>query len=1275
MVSALAPTAEGVLAGETEMARRIRAHDWALTPLGPIATWPPALRSSVSICLDCAFPIFVWWGPTLATLYNDEYIPVLGPAKHPHTLGQPAAQVWAEIWHVIGPMIEQVIEQGQATRSRDLQLHLNREGYLEETYFSFSYSPIHDQNGKVAGVFCPCIETTEKVIGARRLLTLRDLAAQCKGSESESAAYAAAARALAANDRDVPFGLIYRVAEDGVTAALEAVAGIDQGCPAAPPHVVLDGADDLWELGKVASSGKTAVLVDLTARFAALPAGAWSAPPHTALVLPVQLPGQDRPRAVLVAGASPMRSLDDSYRTFFGLVATQIASGLADALALEAERRRVAALAEIDRSKTLFFSNVSHEFRTPLTLMLGPLEDLIGGAYGPLPPDATKTLALAHSNSLRLLKLVNSLLDFARIEAGRVEASFEPVDLATETAELASVFRSAVERAGLELVVGCEPLAEPVYVDRDMWEKIVLNLLSNAFKFTFEGKIEVRLCAVADRAELTVRDTGVGIAEADLPKLFERFHRVRNVHSRTHEGSGIGLALVRELVKLHGGAIRVESRERAGTTFTVDLPLGKDHLPAERVGARRRFPVTRTGARPFVEEALRSLGTPAEPAEPVPLPDLTGEGAAETCRRVLLADDNADMRDYVRRLLERHYDVVAVSDGAEALEALRRQVPDLVLTDIMMPRLDGLGLLSAIRADERTRSVPVILLSARAGEEARIEGVDAGADDYLIKPFSARELLARVGSHIALASQRANLERALRYRSAQLETLFERAPIGIYLIGSDFRIRAVNPAARPRFASIPGGVEGRDFEEVVHLIRERSYAEQIVRIFRHTLATGEPYCAREHAVARRDGGGLEHYEWRLDRITLPDGELGLVCYFRDISDHVAARKAVEESREALEDADRRKDEFLATLAHELRTPLAPIHNALQILRLAGPDGAVARSVHDMLDRQVGHMIRLVDDLMEVSRITRGKIDLKRQHVDLAAVVGSAIEATRPLIDAAGHSLTVDLGNEPLELDGDPVRLAQVFSNLLNNAAKYTPNGGRIALRAERRGANVAVSVRDDGVGIRADVLERIFEPFVQAEGGYSRSQGGLGIGLTLARKIAVLHGGTIEARSAGPGQGSELVVRLPLLPSAAPASIGEPRSPATRIAGQRILVVDDNVDSAESLSELLRCLGAQVSTVHDGRSALEALRIEKPCAAVLDIGMPGMDGYELARRARAEPDGAELVLIALTGWGNEEDRRRSREAGIDHHLVKPVDVNVLERLLAAASESRVGPRH
>ncbi len=1119
---------EHVFPGESEMARRMRELDWSKTTLGPVERWPQSLRTSVSNCLNCAFPIVIWWGPELAILYNDEYCPILGPTKHPAALGERCCEVWAEIWDVIAPMFSQVMERAEATRSRDLLLHIARAGYPEEAYFSFSYSPIYDESGKVGGIFCPCIETTGKVIGERRLRTLRDLAAGCQGAEREAAVYDCAAQVLAANPYDVPFAMIYRVDKDRSAAYLDAAAGMEPGVAAAPRTVPLTESEaGIWSLGTVGRTGEAALVTGLADQLDALPTGAWKVPAHSAMVLPVLLPGQEQPRAILVAAVSPMRALDEDYRTFFGLVATQIASGLADAQALEEERRRAEALAEIDRAKTAFFSNVSHEFRTPLTLMLGPLEDALANAYGVLPPAAAATLSVAHRNSLRLLRLVNTLLDFSRIEAGRVEASYEPTDLAALTAELASVFRSAIEKAGLRLVVDCPPLPEPAYVDRDMWEKVVLNLLSNAFKFTFEGEITVALRRRGERIELAVGDTGVGIAEADLPRMFQRFHRVKNARSRTHEGTGIGLALVQELAKLHGGDVSVQSREGRGSTFTVSIPAGKSHLPADRIGAARQLASTSLGATPFIEEALRWLPVEEpengaerelmkEMADAPPAPD-RGRGAVPA--RVLVADDNADMREYLCRLLERSYEMVAVADGQAALERIQADPPDLIVADVMMPRLDGFGLVAAVRADERTRTLPVIMLSARAGEESRIEGLAAGADDYLIKPFSARELLARVGSQLELA-----------------------------------RLR--------------------------------------------------------------------------------------------------------------KETDRRKDEFLATLAHELRTPLAPIRNSVHILRMAGGDRGVAERVYEMMERQVNHMVRLVDDLMEVSRITRGKIDLRKELVELAGVVHSAVETSKPLIEAARHQLAVTLPDEPLILDADPVRLAQVLANLLNNAAKYTPEGGRIWLTARRTGSNVEVSVRDSGTGIPAEVLPKVFDLFMQVERTYSRAQGGLGIGLTLVRSLVSLHGGSVEARSAGPGRGSEFLVRLPLAPGRFAAHDRRDARPSA-VAPRRILVVDDNRDAADSLGMLLKLLGADVCTANDGPAALEAFRTYRPSVMLLDIGLPEMDGYEVARRTRQQPEGGDVTLIALTGWGQEEDRRRSREAGIDHHLVKPVDLGVLEKLLAA----------
>jgi two-component system CheB/CheR fusion protein len=394
-------------------------------------------------------------------------------------------------------------------------------------------------------------------------------------------------------------------------------------------------------------------------------------------------------------------------------------------------------------------------------------------------------------------------------------------------------------------------------------------------------------------------------------------------------------------------------------------------------------------------------------------------------------------------------------------------------------------------------------------------------------------------------------------------------------------------------------------------------------------------------------------------------EDGEVTAWAGIALDISRQKHVEEELRA---ADRRKDEFLATLAHELRNPLAPIRNSLSVLRLAGPPGPGVERVYEIMERQVDQMVRLVDDLLEVSRISRGKIALRRERVELAAVLRAALETSRPLLEASRHRLTIEMPDEALVLDADPLRLAQVFANLLNNAAKYTDEGGQIALRIRRAGGTAVVSVRDDGVGIPVDRLAEVFDLFQQVDGSLGRAQGGLGIGLTLVRRLVELHGGRVEAHSEGPGTGSEFVVTLPLAgEEEPPAAIGvEPASARTGTvqAPHRVLVVDDNVDAGESLELLLRVLGVEARLVHDGEAALAALGAFQPAMVLLDLGMPGMDGFEVARRIRAQRTGARPLLIALTGWGQPEDRRRTREAGFDDHLVKPVDLSVLQSLLA-----------
>ena len=1120
------------LEGGGEAGALMRSMDWSKTALGPVESWPQSLRTTVSTCLNSRFPILVWWGPEFVKIYNDAYRPMLGN-KHPRAMGQRGRECWPEIWHIIGPMLEGVLGEGQPTWSENQFLPLERHGFAEECYFTFSYSPIRDESGGIGGVFCAVTETTRQVLGERRLGILRDMAARTAKAKLAEEACELAAEVLAEHPADLRFALIYLLDRDGKHARLAGAAGLAT-CPAASPRSVEvedNGDGGVWPLAAVLRSGEAAEVDHV-------------------LILPIVLPGDVRPSGVLVAGLSPRLALDEGYRSFLRLLTGHVATAVASASAFEAEKRRAEALAEIDRAKTDFFSNVSHEFRTPLTLMLGPTEDALSSPEQALRGAALETV---HRNQLRLLKLVNTLLDFSRIEAGRVQATYEPCDLPALTRDLASAFRSAIERGGLRFEVDCPPSAQPVYVDREMWEKIGLNLISNAFKFTFEGTISVVLRSLDDRVQLTVKDTGIGIPEHELPRLWERFHRIKGGRARTHEGSGIGLALVSDLVKLHGGTIDVTSQPGKGSTFTVSIPTGTAHLPAERIGSARTLPSTAVRGESYVTEALRWLPDPTPP--PVSQPDaalppspLVGGNA-----RVLVADDNADMRDYLFRLLRQHWTVEAVTDGEQALQAARARRPDLILTDVMMPMLDGAGLVRALRGDPLTAAIPVVMVSARAGEEARVEGRDAGADDYLEKPFSARELVARVGSQIALTR-------------ARQENARERADL---------------------------------------LAREQ-----------------------------------------------------------------AARREADRLRDAAESANQTKDAFLAMLGHELRNPLSPILTALQLMRIRGRAGNEVQ----IIERQVLRLARLVDDLLDVSRITRGKIELRTRRLELVSAVVMGVETARPLVEERRQQLDVQVPAEGLLVEGDADRLAQVISNLLTNAAKYSEPGTTIHVTAARAGKTVRLHVRDHGMGIAPEMLKQIFDIFVQQPQALDRSKGGLGLGLAIARSLIDLHGGTIKAHSEGLGHGSEFIVELPLVPGGeglervAARKLPEPAMAgrALRERPRRILVVDDNCDAAVSLAEVLVELGHQVEVAHDGRFALEVAHNFKPDVCLLDIGLPVMDGYELARRLRQSSRLPEDVrMIAVTGYGQDADRQRSQEAGFNAHVVKPVDLEVLTKVVSS----------
>jgi PAS domain S-box-containing protein len=801
------PAAGGttVFSADGEVGRDLAAVDWAATPLGATAQWPQSLKTAVSILLPSRFPMWMAWGPQLTFFCNAAYRRDTLGGKYPWALGRPASEVWAEIWADIGPRINTVLTTGEATWDEGLLLFLERSGFSEETYHTFSYSPLRDDHGQVVGMLCVVSEDTERVIGERRMATLRDLGSDPRVVRTEREMLAFTSRQLERNPRDLPFTLTY-LYEDGGDARLAATTGISAEHAAAPEILPVGDSRGVWP-AETLGRGEAAVVGLEAPGFDALPGGAWPLPPVQALAVPLLQQGGG-PYGFLVAGLNRYRPLDGGYRGFIELTAGHIAAAITSARGYQAQQRRVEDLAELDRAKTAFFSNISHEFRTPLTLIMGPLEELRGG-LAPSDPRVREELDVIHRNGLRLGKLVNSLLDFSRIEAGRMQARFEPVDLGVVTAELAGVFRSAVEKAGLGFDVDCPSPPEPVYVDRTLWEKVVLNLVSNALKFTFEGSISVTLSAEGGAAVVRVADTGIGVPAGEMPRLFERFHRIENARSRSNEGSGIGLALVRELVGLHGGTITAESTEGEGTSFTVRLPFGVGHLPDGALAPAAGPAVAFTASEPYVQEALRWLptdrGDPA--AHGIELPDtgVTLTDPAAVPVKVLVVDDNADMREYLTRLLSAGgYQVEAVADGREALETVRTRVPDLIVSDVMMPRMDGLSLLAALRAEPRTAPVPVLLLSARADQEASIQGLQAGADDYLVKPFAAADLLARVRANVELSRLRTH---HARWRTALVDSLQE----AFFVCDEDGTVTEINSA----FTDILGyGPEGMPYPPV-----------------------------------------------------------------------------------------------------------------------------------------------------------------------------------------------------------------------------------------------------------------------------------------------------------------------------------------------------------------------------------------------------------------------------------------------------------------------------
>ena len=1104
-----------------EMASLVDSLDWSKTPLGPAEHWPQSLRTAVSILLTSRYSMWMGWGSDLTFLYNDSYRPTLG-LKHPWALGAPAREVWAEIWSDIGPRIQTVLASGRATWDEGLLLLLERAGFPEETYHTFSYSPLMDDAGEVSGMLCVVTEETERIIGERRMALLRELASDLAASNTEGDVIAAVVHRVGAYRRDLPFTITYLFDNDGGRARLACATGIEAGHEAAPP-VIDYSASGVWPSDYVFYGGAPVLITNLPNRFAEpLPSGAWDKPPVEAAVVPIRQQGQDRPAGFIIAAINPYCRYDEAYAGFIALLSGQVASALANARAYEQERRRAEALAEIDRAKTAFFSNVSHEFRTPLTLMLGPVEDLLAEKDDTPFENARESLSLIHRNGLRLQRLVNALLDFSRIEAGRTQANYVPTDLAVFTSELASSFRSAMERAALQFSVDCPALPEPVYVDREMWEKVVLNLLSNAFKYTLAGSITVRLAASGRSAELTVSDTGEGIPEEELPRLFERFHRVEGARGRTHEGTGIGLALVQELVKLHGGSVTVASTLGTGSTFTVSVPFGTTHLPLERVGAERSLTSTAFHADAYIEQAIRWLpgaGNPNQLVDSDAGMELSHRSLVRG--RVLLADDNADMREYVRRLLETRYEVTAVSNGEEVVAEAIAKPPDLVLTDVMMPILDGFQVLKILRADERTRTLPIILLSARAGEESRVEGLDAGADDYLVKPFTARELLARVEAHISLARMRREAERQRQFSELRLGLALQAAKMAAWEWDAANDQFSGTVDLNRIFDVVPRHLA--DAFAAVHPEDRTAYQLKVERV----VSEGGSWSAE----FRLCPVGERALTWVEEHAMAISDDSGRVLRIVGVDTDITTRKVIEQEmrrrNEELERANSELEEFAYIASHDLQEPLRTVNIYTQLLlqRMNLTEDERAIEFAEFISGGVERMQFLIRDVLAYARVVHreqepaGPTDLNRSFAE-------ALKTLDALVRETGAEITV--GDLPV-VRGQEAQLAQVFQNLLSNALKYRKQTERPRVRvsAGRKGAEWMISVADNGIGFDPEYSERIFGLFRRL---HKDDYPGTGIGLAICNRIVERYGGRIWAESPGEGLGAAIFFTLRSVP-------------------------------------------------------------------------------------------------------------------------------------------------
>jgi PAS domain S-box-containing protein len=1099
-----------------EMGEMIRAYDWQNTSLGPPQQWPQSLKTCIRIMLTSSQPIWIGWGQELIKFYNDPYKAIVG-GKHPWALGKPASVVWKDIWHDIQPMLDKVMHHNQGTFVESQLLIMERNGYPEETYYTFSYTPIPGDKGETAGMFCANSDDTYKIITERQLKTLTELGKTLANAATRDEVVQESISILSQNPYDFPFAVFRTLAGEKAMLAGSTPLGEAES-------IVLKEIDLQQEnrfsviLNKAITEKKFQMVENVRERFGHLPKGAWPVCPDKLLVLPIIPTGTTEPYGLLILGVNPYRLVDEKYLGFYTLVADQIATSLSQVQALEEERKRAEALSEIDKAKTVFFSNISHEFRTPITLMLGTIEEALQDSR--TLPENRQRMDVAHRNAMRLLKLVNNLLDFSRIESGKTRASFQLTDIAQFTAELASGFESALATAGLGFTMDIPPGISPVYIDRNMWEKIVLNLLSNAFKYTLEGSVAIALAEQGDKVILTVTDTGVGIPADEIPKMFQRFHRVQQVTGRTHEGTGIGLSLIYELIQLQFGEIKVASEVGKGSVFTVIMRTGKEHLPPEQVTEGSQDYQARLTDM-FLEEAASIIKADTTEAPGAASATTVPQEAAT----ILVVDDNPDMRSYLQQILSKHFHILTANNGEAALEIMQEVQPNLVLTDIMMPVMDGAELLTRIKAESRWQHIPVLLLSARAGEEARIEGYETGADDYLVKPFSSKELLSRIQSHLRLSEQR-------QVEKNRLKQLLRQAPVAMCLLrGRDLVVEVANDRMLELWGKSATEVLGKPLFEGLADAKNQGFEKLLDDVY----VKGESFVGDEVPITLLRNGITEtiYVNFVYEPVYEYDNSIsGVVAVGTEVTEQLLAREKLEmlvqQRTSELQRSNEDLLQFAHVASHDLKEPVRKIRTFANRL-----EHEVNTSLSEKGKEYLGkiysassRMNYMIDGVLSYSTINQ--IEQTFSQVNLHDII-RAIEVD---LEVSLQQQNAKIVCEPIPvIDGAPVLLYQLFYNLVNNSLKFCKKDQACVITIaskileDKDKGFVEISVSDNGIGFKQIHAERIFQTFSRL---HPKDQyEGTGLGLALCKKIVERHHGTISAIGSE-GEGATFLIKLPL---------------------------------------------------------------------------------------------------------------------------------------------------